>query len=236
MYVNTSNKGLIFGKSGSIGGALFREITSSGVSVWSCSSKGKSEPQNKAITFQDLMNENPSDLKLPEKFDFVCFAQGVNLNDSILDFNSENFDYAIDANCKYILQAIQRLMTLDLLHNKASICVVSSIWQELARNNKLSYSVSKAALKGLVLSLVADLAPFGIRINAVLPGPIDNNMTRANLSPAQLEFFEQSSPYGRISSMDEVINAMLWLLSDNSFGITGNFIKIHQGFGDVIVI
>ena len=111
------------------------------------------------------------------------------MNDSILDFNPENFDNAIDANCKYIIHAVHRLMSLGLLHNKASICIVSSIWQELSRSNKLSYSVSKAALKGLVLSLVADLAPFGIRINAVLPGPIDNKMTRTNLSPSQLKFW-----------------------------------------------
>lgn len=228
--------GLIFGKSGAIGSSIYDRAISEGINVWACSSSMKSDPKNKVVSLEDLLFGSPPELGLPEKLDFICFAQGVNLNDSIFNFEPDKFDQTLEANCKCILLALKRLISLDLLAAKTSICILSSIWQNLSRNNKLSYSISKAALRGLVLSLVADLAPLGHRVNAVLPGPIDNEMTRANLSPSQLAFFESGSPYGRLASTDEVVSAVLWLLSEKSAGITGNFIKVHNGFGDVITV
>lgn len=228
--------GLIFGSSGAIGSSIYDRAVSEGKDVWACSSSLRSDPKNKVVSVADLLHGSHSNLGLPDNIDFICFAQGVNLNDSVIDFKPDKFDETIEANCKCILLAVNRLLSLDLLAAKTSICILSSIWQNLARNNKLSYSISKAALKGLVLSLVADLAPLGHRVNAVLPGPIDNEMTRANLSPSQLAFFENSSPYGRLASSDEVVGAVLWLLSEKSAGITGNFIKVHNGFGDVITV
>ena len=182
--------GIIFGKSGAIGSSIFERAASEGMDVWGCSSSLSSDAENKIISSDDLLSGCLADLNLPGKFNFICFAQGVNLNDSIIDFNPDKFDQTIEANCKFVLLAINRLISLDLLATNASICILSSIWQDLARSNKLSYSISKSALKGLVLSLVADLAPLGHRINAVLPGPIDNEMTRANLSPSQLAFLK----------------------------------------------
>ena len=228
--------GLVFGKSGSIGQALIKRLDEHHNSIWTCSTSEQTNARNKNISFDDLLNKSLSESEHPKCFEFLVFTQGVNLNDSVLDFDPECLNNTINANCTFIALAINRLLYFNLLGPGCSICVVSSIWQDLARNNKLSYTISKSAIKGLVLSLVADLAPFGHRINAVLPGPIDNQMTRANLSEAQLKTFEQLSPYKRLASMDEVLNAIEWSVSPKSAGITGNFIKVNQGFGDVFIV
>ena len=228
--------GLVFGKSGSIGQALIQRLGKDNHSVWTCSTSEQTSARNKNISFDDLLYRPLSVSKNFKSFEFLVFTQGVNLNDSVVDFDPICMNNTINVNCTFIATAINRLLKLRLLSRGCRICVVSSIWQELARNNKLSYTVSKSAIRGLILSLVADLAPFGHRVNAVLPGPIDNQMTRANLSAVQLKKFEQLSPYKRLASMDEVLNAVEWLISENSAGITGNFIKVNQGFGDVFVV
>lgn len=230
------NTGLVFGKSGSIGQGLIQRLSTDDYSVWTCSTSEKTNLKKKKISYDDLLNKSLKASEQPTHFDFLVFAQGVNLNDSVLNFDPEHLENTINVNCTYIVRAINKLLHLNLLGRGCRICVVSSIWQDLARNNKLSYTISKSALRGLVLSLVADLAPLGHRVNAVLPGPIDNQMTRTNLSATQLEIFEQLSPYQRLPSMNEVLNAIVWLISKNSDGITGNFIKVNQGFGDVFVV
>jgi Dehydrogenases with different specificities (related to short-chain alcohol dehydrogenases) len=65
--------------------------------------------------------------------------------------------------------------------------VISSIWQNIARQNKLSYCVTKAALQGLIQSLMIDLGSAGHLVNAVLPGVLDTQMTRNNLLAEQLQ-------------------------------------------------
>jgi NAD(P)-dependent dehydrogenase (short-subunit alcohol dehydrogenase family) len=88
----------------------------------------------------------------------VCWAQGANLNDSVHTFDRDKHLDLYEANVVYILVTLKALLDAELLAPAARLCVISSIWQNLARQQKLSYCVSKAALQGLVLSAAADLA------------------------------------------------------------------------------
>jgi len=110
---------------------------------------------------------------------------------------------------------------------------LSSIWQELSKQNKLSYAISKSALKGLVLSACNDLGKDGHLINAVLPGVIDTPMTRTHLSQQQINSIEQSTQFGRLPSLNDVANAVYSLCSENNTGVTGNFITVDLGYSHV---
>ena len=114
---------------------------------------------------------------LPE-FDAVVWAQGSNLNDSVDNFSERDFDVIMNANVRFIASTLSTLLNQNKVVSGAKICIVSSIWQDAIRPNKLSYAVSKAALNGLVKSVALDLADRKILVNAVLPGVIDTPMTR----------------------------------------------------------
>ena len=120
-------------------------------------------------------------------FDAVVWAQGTNLNDSLLDFDLAAHMEVLQANCVFVAATLADLLRMDLLRDGARLCVISSIWQAIAREHKLSYTVSKAALAGLVHSASADLAGRGMLINAVLPSVTDTAMTRAMLTHEQIE-------------------------------------------------
>ena len=171
-----------------------------------------------------------------DQFDAVCWAQGKNCNDSIYAFNVEQHREVFEANVVYILQSLSILLKEKLLKTPARLCVISSIWQNISRQNKLSYGVSKAALKGLVLSLASDLGVDGHLINAVLPGVLDTPMTHKNLSAEQLTKITFSTQFGRLPNLEDVSNAVHFLCSAENSGITGQFIKIDLGFSDVRIV
>jgi NAD(P)-dependent dehydrogenase (short-subunit alcohol dehydrogenase family) len=166
-------------------------------------------------------------------FDALCWAQGKNCNDSIYTFDVNQHREVYEANVLYILSSLDVLLKASVLKTPSRLCVISSIWQEIARQNKLSYGVSKAAIKGLVLSLANDLGTEGHLINAVLPGALDTPMTRQNLSNAQVEAITSATQFGRLANLKDVANAVHYLCSSEN---TGQFIKIDLGFTDVRVI
>jgi hypothetical protein len=137
------------------------------------------------------------------------------------------------ANCLFILATLKILLARDLLEAPARLCIVSSIWQKMARQNKLSYCMTKAALQGLVLSAASDLAADGHLINAVLPGALDTPMTRQNLSDAQINGLTSATLFHRLPALEDVSSLVLFLCSPDNTGITGQFIAADLGFSNV---
>jgi NAD(P)-dependent dehydrogenase (short-subunit alcohol dehydrogenase family) len=74
-----------------------------------------------------------------------------------------------------------------------------------------------------------DLAPFNVLVNAVLPGPIKTKMTESVLSPQQVEHIDNAIPLNRMAEPREIVNAILFLISDMNTYITGQSIVIDGG-------
>lgn len=175
----------------------------------------------------------PGSLKLQAPFHSICWAQGANLNDSIYSFDKTSHLMLYEANVLFILESLSQLLKAGLLVESAKLCVVSSIWQEISRQNKMSYAISKSALKGLVLSLANDLAQDGYLVNAVLPGALDTPMTRSNLSKEQIQSIETATKFNKLATLGDVASTIFFLCSDENSGITGQFLKVDLGFSDV---
>lgn len=170
------------------------------------------------------------------KLNAVVWAQGINFNDNIYSFDIEEHRRIYDANVLFVLCSLQALLKGELLAPSARLCVISSIWQNIAKQNKMSYAITKSALQGVVQSLAIDLGSSGILINAVLPGALDTPMTRANLSAEQISRLEQMSPLGSLPSLDDVCNLVGFLCSEANTGITGQFVAADRGFSHARII
>lgn len=169
-------------------------------------------------------------------FTAICWAQGANLNDSVYDLDLEKHMELYRANCLFILASLQKILARKLLAPASRLCVISSIWQNRAKQNKLSYGMTKAALQGLVLSAAADLAADGHLINAVLPGVLDTPMARKNLSAEQIGQVTAATKFNRLPALEDVANAVFYLCSPENTGITGQFITSDLGFSNVRLI
>jgi len=192
---------LVFGGTGSIGSFLVKKFSDEVHVI--------APPKN----FE--CNEIPS-------VDAVIWCQGVNKNDSIHNLEYDDYINVIDVNLNFITKTLNYLIKNNKL-NKGSRClVISSIWQEYSRSCKFSYTVSKAAIGGLVRSCSIDLGK-DIFINALLPGPIDNEMTRSNLSD------EQMKKLLGFVNLEDIWQLSRYLCLHNT-STNGQSIKIDLGF------
>jgi 3-oxoacyl-[acyl-carrier protein] reductase len=163
-------------------------------------------------------------------FDCVVWAQGANCNDSLYAFEIAAHRAMLEANVVYVSASLAALLRRGQLARPARLCVISSIWQTVARQDKFSYTVSKAALQGLVQAAAIDLGRDGHLINAVLPGVLDTPMTRAMLTPEQIDRVERMTPFGRLATPQDVAEMAEFLCSDRNRSITGQFVAVDLGF------
>ena len=227
---------LLFGAGGAIGRQIEGKFVAEGWNIVSTGRHASPESNNKTVWLQTDALASEFDGSVFDKhapFTAVCWAQGANLNDSAYDVNLEKHMELYRANCLFILAGLQKLLARKLLAPASRLCVISSIWQNIARQNKLSYCMTKAALQGLVLSAAADLAVDGHLINAVLPGVLDTPMTRRNLSAEQIDQTVSATKFNRLPALDDVANLVFYLCSPHNTGITGQFIASDLGFSNV---
>jgi len=228
-------RALIFGALGSIGNYIFQKFTHDDIETIGTTTKlcinvnneVNNHVNNNNIIFVDINNLN--NLLDTDNIDIVVWAHGYNLNDNIYTFDENNFTNIIDANVKFILLTLNFLIKHNKINDNAKMVIVSSIWEEYTRENKLSYSISKAALSGLVKNVAFDLSSKNILINNILPGVIDNEMSRNTLLPEQFDYIKNYMNFGRLVTLDDIYKIIRFLTIDNS-GITGQSIKVDLGF------
>jgi NAD(P)-dependent dehydrogenase (short-subunit alcohol dehydrogenase family) len=221
-------RAIVFGAKGSIGGYVFEELLKEKINIIGTTSNEEKISENIIL----VKNDNLENLNFIEEVDIVIWATGDNCNDNINTFNELTFRGLIDANVSFILNTLNFLLSNNKLRRGAKLVIVSSIWEEFSRDNKLSYSISKAALSGVVKSASYDLSSKNILINNVLPGVIDNEMTRKTLHPDQLEYIKNYSDFGRLVNLSDVYKTIKFLVTENT-GITGQSIKVDLGFTNV---
>ena len=222
---------LLFGASGQIGWACAEALVAAGRTVVKASRQGD--------VARDIFAFDPfaPSSDLPQgHFDTVIWAQGANLSDSVLNFDEDAHLELYRANALFVAATLARLLNEDRIVTGARLCVISSVWQTVARQAKLSYMMTKAALQGLILSASVDLAERGILINAVLPGALDTPMTHSNLSLEQIERIIATTAFARLPSISDVAALVTFLCSPANTSITGQFIAVDLGFRHAHVI
>lgn len=226
---------LVFGASGAIGGEIAKLFLKNEMTVYGVSRArvvGLSKELH-PISWSLGQKFSKTDFGQLTKLDAVVWAQGANFNDQIQDFDRSRHLEIYEANVVSILESLSQLLGLGLISSGTRLCVISSIWQEIARQNKLSYTITKSALRGLVQSLAIDLGAQNILINAVLPGALDTPMTRANLSAQQIKKIEQETPLKTLPKFEDVCELVAFLCSSKNTGLTGQFIAADRGYSFV---
>lgn len=161
--------------------------------------------------------------------DALVHSAGVYRRIPFTDMTPELFDFHLDSNLRapYLLTHA----CLPLMRDGASVVFLSSSAAGAGIPNTSAYAASKAALEAVTRVLAVELAPRGIRVNAVAPGFTATPMNeRLRADPAIVEKTLAATPMGRLSDPDDVSPAVLFLSSDAARFVCGAVLPVTGGY------
>lgn len=162
--------------------------------------------------------------------DVLINNAGISSFSLIQDTNFDEWRNILSTNLDSVFLTSKRAIPNMISRKDGVIINMSSIWGELGSSMEASYSASKGAINSFTKSLAKELAPSGIRVNAVAPGIVDTDMMRNDFSSKELESLKGEVGLGRFASTDEIACLIHYLISDEASYITGEIININGSF------
>src|SRR5215468_12053363 len=165
--------------------------------------------------------------------DVLVNAAGIIANGTIENTTLADFDVMMNINVRSVFHLTQ-LALPSIIQRKGNVVIVSSVTGLRAFPNVFAYCISKAAVDQLTRCAALELAPKGVRVNAVNPGVVRTNLhLNSGMSEdAYAAFVERSKtthPIGRIGDPGEIADLMLFLASSRAGWITGVTYSIDGG-------
>jgi 3alpha(or 20beta)-hydroxysteroid dehydrogenase len=152
---------------------------------------------------------------------------GIPYRARLLDMDVANWDRVIGINLTGTMLGMRTLAPLMPDHDGASIVNIGSI-AGLTAHFAVAYTVSKWGLRGLTKAAALELAPRGIRVNIVHPGPIDTPILD-NASPVFVQASVDQTLAGRAGRAEEVADVVVFLLSARASYLNGAEIPVDGG-------
>ena len=162
------------------------------------------------------------------RLDVLVNNAGITKDSLIMKMTNEQFDQVIDTNLKgafYMMRAAAKVM---LKQKSGSIVNVSSVVGVMGNAGQVNYAASKAGLIGMTKSLARELASRKITVNAVAPGMIETDMTKA-MSDKAREAICAGIPFKEMGKPEDIAEAIAFLAGDESKYITGQVLCVDGG-------
>ncbi|QNL98408.1 3-oxoacyl-[acyl-carrier-protein] reductase [Treponema sp. Marseille-Q4132] len=243
----TGKKALVTGSSRGIGRKIVETFLREGAEVWGlCShpSEAKSELEQFASSQGTVFHEISADagdaarlsevvkeaLSASGGFDVLVNNAGITKDGLSFRMKIEDWQKVLDVNLTAVF-VVTQIVSNDMIHKKSgSIINMSSIVGIHGGAGQVNYSASKAGLIGYTKSLAKEVGSRGVRVNAVAPGYIETDMTKAVNEKAR-EAWVAQIPLKRAGQTEDVANAVLFLASNLSAYVTGQVLGVDGGMG-----
>lgn len=164
------------------------------------------------------------------RLDVLAHSAAIGCNRPFLDTSPETFARVIAVNLAgsfHVAQAAARLMAAG---GGGGIVLLSSVSGLRGNAGRAAYGAAKGGVQTLAQVMATELAPRGIRVNVLAPGPIRTPLTDAMATPASLAPWLRAIPQARLGTPAEVAEAALFLASDAASFVTGHLLAVDGGF------
>jgi len=189
----------------------------------------------KAKAYESDASDFESALKLAENvfndfgsIDVLVNNAGITKDNLLLRMSEEDFNDVMKVNMNSVFNNTKAVLRQMLKQKNGSIINLSSVVGVKGNAGQSNYSSSKAAIIGFTKSVALELGSRNIRCNAIAPGFIETEMTRA-LQQDQINEWAESIPLKRSGKAEDVANTSLFLASDMSSYITGQVMNVCGG-------
>jgi len=164
------------------------------------------------------------------RLDVLVNNAGVGLNKPFLTTSLEEWEFQLRVNLTGTFQCAQAAARV-MVHQKAGRIVnVASISGQRGGQGRAAYGSAKAGVILLTKVMAVELAPDGIRVNAVAPGPVDTDQSRQTHTPSTRRAYYDRMPARRYGERKEVAAAVLFLADRESSFVTGHVLNVDGGF------
>jgi 3-oxoacyl-[acyl-carrier protein] reductase len=162
------------------------------------------------------------------KIDILVNNAGVTRDQLMLRMKRDDWDSVIAANLTGAFTCTQAVLKAMVKARHGRIINITSVVGETGNAGQANYAASKAGLIGFTKALAQEVASRGITVNAVAPGMIETDMTKA-ISEGAHEEWAKRIPLQRLGTPDDVAAAVRFLASDEAAYITGHVLAVNGG-------
>jgi NAD(P)-dependent dehydrogenase (short-subunit alcohol dehydrogenase family) len=163
--------------------------------------------------------------------DVLINNAGTNQPEPFVDVDTATLNFIIDLNVRAMFQTAQSTARVMIKGGSGSIINMSSQMGHVGSPNRSVYCMTKHAVEGLTKAMAVELAPKGVRVNALAPTFIETPMTRPMLDDLGFkEFVKRMIPLGKVGQPNDVAVAALYLASDAAAMVTGHSLRIDGGW------
>ena len=168
-----------------------------------------------------------------QEIDILINNAGINKIGEFASIDVADFDQVLRVNLRAPFQLCQAVIPNMKNNNWGRIVNLTSIFGNVSKEYRASYSSSKFGLDGMTAALSAELSAYGILANSVAPGFIETDLTRNILGREGIEKIKKNIPMKRLGGADEIASLVSWLVSEENTYISGQNLLIDGGFSRV---
>ncbi len=163
-----------------------------------------------------------------KKVDILINNAGIDSYGLVTDVTDEEFQKIFAVNVGGVFYCVREALPDMISEKRGKIINIASMWGICGASCEVLYSASKGAIISMTKALAKELAPSGIRVNAVAPGAIMTDMMK-NLGEDVIKCVKDETPLGFIGTAEDIANTVAFLVSSDSDFITGQVISPNGG-------
>lgn len=153
---------------------------------------------------------------------------GIANSGLIQDITPSQWNEMFEVNIGGMYHTIHEILPEMISRKKGEIINIASVWGIVGASMETHYSASKGAVIAFTKALAKEVAPSGIRVNAIAPGAIDTDMLR-QLPEETVDEVIEETPFARLGSAEDVSEMVSFMVSEKSSFMTGQIISPNGG-------
>lgn len=162
--------------------------------------------------------------------DILIHCAGINKLAGVEETFPEDTEEVFQVNLFSFVSLLKHFTPYMKERQFGRIIGISSLYGIVSKERRIPYSASKHAMNGVIKSVALELAKDNVLINGVAPGYVMTDMTRKNLSSAEIEEIREMIPAGRMQEAVEIADLCCFLCSEYNRSITGQTIPVDGGY------
>ena len=232
------------GGAGGIGAAIVDRLLSNGARVGVIDVQGKSWPTQsdvashaRAVPLLQVDTSNEADVESAfnavasrcGRVDYLIFCSAMFSRRGFLDLDPQEWKNTLDVNLTAAFLCCRCAMRYMRAQRFGRLVLFSSILARTGTINGAAYAAASGGILGLARTLALEVAHENIRVNTVSPGIIDTGPNVGSIPAAETATQSAQIPLGRIGRVEDIVEACLFLLSEESSYLTGQDIRVNGG-------